>query len=169
MSVGDSFPRRHSLVSATTRIFSFSARTSNLAAQNSHLRIEQIFHSKPYSQLHLSHAISCSIPSITPQEVRKRNEYETGRPTTLNKKYFGQHQTGCGLSSQQRGHPTRLREYYYMFHILLLQLSMCRRKRVVLRAMTSYSTAAGCTVPQFSSLSCFRQGSPNFTNNDYNL
>ena len=39
-SVGDCFPRRHSLVSATTRIFSFSARTSNLAAQNSHLRTQ---------------------------------------------------------------------------------------------------------------------------------
>jgi len=148
ISVGDFFPRCHSLASATSRIFSFSARTSNLAAQNSRLRIEEVFHSKPYRLLHLSHTLSCNTPNITAQEVRKRKEYETGRPTTLNKKYFGQHKTGCGLSSQQRGHPTRLREYYYMFHILLLQLHMCGRKRVVLRAMTSYSTAAGCTTIQ---------------------
>jgi hypothetical protein len=40
MSVGDCFPKRHSFVSATTRIFSISARTSNLAAQNSQLRIQ---------------------------------------------------------------------------------------------------------------------------------
>jgi len=40
MSVGNCFPRRHSLESATTRIFSFSARILNLAAQNSHLRIQ---------------------------------------------------------------------------------------------------------------------------------
>jgi hypothetical protein len=94
------------------------------------------------------HAISDSIPSITAQEDRKRNEYEIGRSTALNKKYFGQHKTGFGLSPQQRGHPTRLKERYYMLPILLLQLSMCRRKRVVLRSMTPYSTAAGCSTSQ---------------------
>lgn len=96
----------------------------------------------------MSHANSDSIPRITTQDERKRNEYEIGRHTALNKKYFGQHKTGYGLSSQQRGHPTRKKERYYMLPILLLQLNMCRRKRAVLRSMTPNSTAAGCSTSQ---------------------
>ena len=55
-SVGGCFPRRHRLVSVTTLIFSFSARTSILAAQNSHLKIQYFF---PFQALQTAKFVSC--------------------------------------------------------------------------------------------------------------